>query len=94
MCNRPVRVGLWRWLTEPVSFCPPSDLSGCLASFKAMTEEPPEPEPEDPDWGRPDDLWVCSGCRGSGEVPVRQDWETGALEFADCARCGGVGAEP
>ena len=93
MCNRPIKVTLWQWLTEPVTFCPGRDVSGCIATYKAMTEEPPEepPFPDPQDEQPPDDLWTCPSCNGLGEVFVRKDWETGAWETEECHRCAGTG---
>lgn len=48
---------------------------------------------EDRDWtpAPPDDADVCGGCRGHGEVPVGQEWETGAPVLATCTWCKGTG---
>jgi hypothetical protein len=42
----------------------------------------------------PVDISVCSRCQGKKEVPVRQDWETGAIEIDHCPRCEGSGVDP
>jgi hypothetical protein len=95
MCNTPRRISLWVWLTEPVIFCPPDEVSACIATLKAELddtldeEEPPFPDPQDEE--EPEDLWVCSFCEGSGEVFHRRDWETGAYEFVTCSPCEGTG---
>lgn len=67
------------------------DRERCTSLAAAMSTEPPEPlEFEQP----PKDIGVCSQCRGWGEYPVGQDWETGALNLERCGRCDGTGSEP
>jgi hypothetical protein len=92
MCNRQIRVTFFDWLTRPVMFCPPSDVSGCIATFKAATEEPPDEDEEpDPDSIPPDDINVCPRCEGDGALAIRRDWDTGAWEYDECSMCEGTG---
>lgn len=93
MCGRKVEVnGLWMAMTR-APFCPASDLSGCLATYKAMHEQPPVEEDLGEGDDVPIDIGVCSECKGHGEVPFRQDWSTGAIETERCPRCIGTGSE-
>lgn len=67
-----------------------------------LRNRPAEQEPEEPrdydDWSvsdtRPDDIDVCSMCRGAGEYVVSQDFETGALRIERCRRCDGRSVDP
>jgi hypothetical protein len=92
MCGRRRRVTFIQWVLGNPVFCPASEVSSCIATYRAMTEEPPEEEPDDPDLLPPEDLLVCERCRGSGEVFVRQDWYSGGLDFDTCTLCQGTGA--
>lgn len=64
----------------------------------ALLAAQPE-EPRDYDhWSvsdtRPDDIEVCSHCKGAGEAVVSQDFTSGALNIEGCVRCKGSGLDP
>lgn len=92
MCGRRRRVSFVQWALGNPVFCPAEDVSGCIATYKAATEDPPEDEPEDPESLPPEDWLECESCHGTGEVFVRQDWQTGALDFEECRTCVGTGS--
>lgn len=89
-CDRPIRFTFWDAFKGRVALCPTEDLNGCVALAAALRGVPDDPDP-DPELDPPEDINVCPGCKGAGEVYVRQDWQTGAIETATCMLCGGLG---
>ena len=73
-------------------FCEDSDF--CTLILTSTLTEPPEPEPDHPNTIPPEDIDVCTTCLGSGEVFVRQDWQTGAYVTEECRTCRGSGEYP
>jgi hypothetical protein len=89
-CCRPIRYTIWHAFSGRLALCPTEDVSACLAIVSASHGPPPEPDP-DPDLLPPEDIDICTHCNGVGEVFVRRDWETGAIETTPCVPCGGSG---
>lgn len=58
-------------------------------------EDPPEVTP-DPDLEPPEDLDLCSHCKGKGFFYTSQwpDWETGRRRRRMCEVCGGSRMQP
>lgn len=68
---------LAKWIT-----C--TDQSACAFRVHVQSTEPPEPIEYE---SEPEDAWICSQCRGVGEYPTAQDFETGAIRMEQCDRC-------
>ena len=91
-CHRPVWVWPWqRALCRGSQFDQCVGIAFAIAVEEGGLEEPGEPDEDNP---RPVDIEVCSVCHGKGEVPYRQDWESGLIEFEECRRCQTTGKEP
>ena len=90
-CGRAMQRHWYHRFLLPVCGPTREDVLACLSLRAAMLTEPPEPiDYEEP----PADRDVCSWCDGKGEVVVRRDWQTGALDTITCSPCGGTGVVP
>ncbi len=94
-CDRPIERRWYHRSLKPRCGPETAEVQRCAEIAAAWRSAPPEWDYDPglrPEEDRPPKDWaMCGQCGGSGEVFLRQDYETGAMHTTDCSPCQGTG---